>query len=138
MAQNPSLNYRNAFKTVYHDELEKTIEYQQEKKQQQKNSLYQPESQSQLNNSRTNPTLAYLKPTLNALGLNPDCGNCSTKRRTNFTDFDEERSKKIEGLINKGLDGGQSFFRAQDDYQKKRQLENEYNKYSLQQQMMLN
>lgn len=34
VAENPSLNYRNAFKAVYHDELEKTIEYQLEKKKQ--------------------------------------------------------------------------------------------------------
>lgn len=29
--QNPSLNYKNAFKAVYYDELEKTIRFQEEK-----------------------------------------------------------------------------------------------------------
>lgn len=52
-----------------------------------------------------------------------------------FTDYDEERKKKIEGFVNKGLDGGNSFFRAQDEYQKKKQQESRFNINTLQQQL---
>ena len=36
IAQNPSQNYRNVKKVVYQDELEKTVAYHEEKKQQDK------------------------------------------------------------------------------------------------------
>lgn len=39
ISQTPSQNYKNAFKTVYQDELEKTIEYEKQKKVRQ---LYTP------------------------------------------------------------------------------------------------
>lgn len=54
-----------------------------------------------------------------------------------FIDYDLERHRKFEHLIEKQNDGGQSFFRSQDQYQKRRQEENQVMKNVLLQQLQL-
>jgi hypothetical protein len=66
-------------------------------------------------------------------------GKVSESRyKNNFTDYDEERGRKFDDLINKGLDGGKSFFRSQEEYQKKKQFESNLTNATLKQQLVIN
>lgn len=94
---NPSLNYRKAFESVYHDELERTLQYQQNKN----------------SNSRLNLPKVSHSSSHQTLG---------SRYKSLFTDYDEERTKKFDDLINRGLDGGKSFFKAQEEYQKRKEF----------------
>lgn len=44
-----------------------------------------------------------------------------SQEKSIFIDYDEERRKKFEHLIEGGYDGGKSFFNSQEQYQKKKQ-----------------
>lgn len=117
IAQNPSLNYRSAFKNVYQDELEKTMEEQLEKKQAQK-SLYQnAHSPSSLPHNAHSQSLSRLQ--------------------RSFLDYEQEKMKRVDTLVEQQLQRGDSFFRAQEQYQRKRQQEQQSTNHIIRQQVEL-
>jgi len=52
-------------------------------------------------------------------------------------DYHEDKITRNEGFVNRNLDGGSSFFRAQDDYQRRKHQELEAMKNILQQQLRM-
>jgi|LakMenEpi03Aug12_release.lakeMendotaPanAssembly.Ray.scaffolds.fasta_scaffold526016_1 hypothetical protein len=48
-----------------------------------------------------------------------------------FVDYDAERNKRFDQYIDGGLDGGRSFFRAQEQYQRKKQEDGQLAKSTL-------
>jgi hypothetical protein len=106
LAENPSLNYRKAFESVYHNEMEEQV-------------------------GREGVRL----PKIGHSSSHQSLQNRSYK--PNFTDFDEERHRKFDDLINRGLEGG-LFFRAQDDYQRRKQVEKSLASNTLKQQLVIN
>lgn len=123
VCKNPSLNYRNAFKNVYQDELERTVEEQREKKNAQMSLHLQPQNSASCLFNRSDITVAPHQQSLSRL--------------KQFADFEDEKTKKYCTLIEKQLNEGHSFFKAQDDYQQRRQRELESTKLLLQQQRQI-
>lgn len=99
IAQNPSLNYQMAFKNVYQDELEKTLEEQREKKHAQQ-SLYQHPYSPNNNHSQS-----------------------LSRLRRPFLDYEQEKMKRFDTLVERQMQEGDSFFRAQEQYQRRKQQE---------------
>jgi hypothetical protein len=80
------------------------------------------------------PSLNYSMLPLQNMSINETITN---DPRKSYVDYDEERTKKFENLIEKGYDGGQSFFRAQDQYQRRKQESNKLMNLGLLQQLQL-
>lgn len=61
--KNPSQNYKNAFKAVYFDELEKTLKFQEEKRIREKNNIQMTpvarQNESSLFKNASLPNLKY-------------------------------------------------------------------------------
>jgi hypothetical protein len=67
------------------------------------------------------PSLNYSASPLQNYNINDQYTEIRDKTRNGFKDYEEERHRKFDHLIEGGYDGGQSFFRAQDQYQKRKQ-----------------
>jgi hypothetical protein len=91
VSQNPSLNYRTAFKNVYQDELERTVEEQKEKKNAMKSLYLQTEG---------NGSAIYGNSRMEAsIGAHQH----SYSRLKQFADFEEEKSKRYNTLVERQL-----------------------------------
>ena len=126
ISHNPSSNYKNAFKNIYQDELEKTLEEHQERKVKEQASIYH--AQPNINRVSMHHPAANMSPAVNH-------SHSVSRIKKPFHDFDEDKANKYNTFLEKTLNQGSTFFREQDAYQNKKRLELQANQFILQQQL---
>ena len=128
ISQNPSQNYKTAFKGVYMDQLERTLEEHKEKQQMEKSTFHQLSGQ---------PDRASFHQASNTHQEQNANGNNSavhSRVRRPFQDYEIEKTQKYSQM-DKQQQQEHGFFKEQDNYQQRRKLELQANQFSLQQQM---
>ena len=126
ISQHPSQNYQNAFKNVYQDELERTLEEQREKKMNMSNL--------HLNNI-TNNRGSFHKSGSPKYGESTHQSSSISRIRKPFFDFEEEKGKRYNKLIENQIMQGSTFFKEQDAYQQRKKLELQATNQMIQQQL---
>lgn len=112
--QNPSQNYMNAYKNMYNDELSKTVERQELKKQKQRTVEDEDRNMYRMGMVEQRPAMT-------------DATNMTTSQLSKYgqryVDYDQERTYKFENHIKKNYDGGQGFFKAHDQHLQRKEAE---------------
>ena len=127
ISQHPSQNYQNAFKSIYQDELERTVEEHKEKKKMQQSFLQM--------NSNPGNRASFHQDVTPQYSNSPNQSNSISRIRRPFHDFEDEKSQKYNKLIENHLHQGSIFFKEQDAYQQRKKLELQATNQMLQQQL---
>lgn len=121
LSQTPSHNYQKAYKSLYHEELQKSVQLYDNKKNLENTKknyeiLVAGEHLNIFNNPNSQPF---------ADSLAPKCTKNLNYRDVNYQDYDFLKEKKALDYTLKNYDGGQAFYKNSDLHQMNQRIEKE-------------